>query len=246
MPCSPTTSSFETYPNHRGLAGRRTDAKQRELHLQFSRQRRQKVRYHQFSYSTWSTAIATPITLGKRIRGIFRDVVLVAVGLALIGTWQTRSLIEGSAPAFEGSELRGEPTTLEAALQAADGQPLMLHFWATWCGICAMMDGSINAIAKDWPTLTIAYQSGETHAVMAHMLKNELDFPTVIDADGSIGLDYGVTAVPTTFIIKPDGEIAYRSVGYSTSWGLRVRMWLAKHFWHALPRSNTARHGCTF
>ncbi len=172
----------------------------------------------------------TPVSRGKRFLPWLRDLLLIAAGVVLIGVWQTRSLAEGNAPPFAGHLLSGEPTSLQAALASAQGKPLILHFWASWCGICSMMDGSVNAIAQDWPMLSVAYQSGEIPDVMRHMQNHGLDFPTLMDTDGTIGLVYGVTAVPTTFILKPDGEIAFRSVGYSTGWGLRLRLWLAAHF----------------
>ena len=39
---------------------------------------------------------------------------------------------------------------------------------------------------------------------------------------------YGVGGVPASFILDADGRIAFHERGYTTQWGLRLRLWLAK------------------
>ncbi len=154
----------------------------------------------------------------------------IALAVLLVGIWQNRTLVDGDAPAFDGELADGTGAlNLADTLQAAD-TPLLLHFWATWCGVCAMMDDQIEAIARNGRTVTVAYQSGDARAVAQHLSRQQREFPAVVDPQGVIASQYGITAVPTSFILRPDGSIAFRSVGYSTGWGLRARLWLARYF----------------
>lgn len=147
---------------------------------------------------------------------------LLAVYLAA-RAWQTRDLASGVAPEIEGVTLDGRPV----ALSDYRGAPVLLHFWATWCRICALEEQSIDALAEDYPVLTVALQSGDAAAVGRYLRERGLDFPVVLDPGGRLAGRYGVRGVPTTLVIGPEGRIRSREVGYTTGFGLRLRLWLA-------------------
>jgi len=157
-------------------------------------------------------------------RFIAIEALLLVVIVAGIRAWQQRDMVSGPAPALQGMTLAGRPYKLPAHPE----RPVLVHFWATWCPICSAEQGSIAAIAHDHPNvITIAMQSGKTEQVVRFMEKNEIAFPVVNDADGSISNSWGVHAVPASFIIAPDGQIRFVEVGYTTGMGLRLRLWLA-------------------
>lgn len=137
--------------------------------------------------------------------------------------WQTRDLASGTAPEIQGVTLDGR----QVALSDYRGGPVLLHFWATWCRICALEERSIDALADDYPVLTVALQSGDAAAVRSYLGERGLDFPVLVDPDGRLAGRYGVRGVPTTLVIGPEGRIRSREVGYTTGLGLRLRLWLA-------------------
>ncbi|MEZ5479683.1 MAG: redoxin domain-containing protein [Thiolinea sp.] len=94
---------------------------------------------------------------------LFEFLIILAIIFTVRG-WQQRSLISGAAPEFDEITLQGEPV----ALADYRGQPVMLHFWASWCGTCEFEQSSISKIAKDWPLVTVAYNSGEAESVKLH------------------------------------------------------------------------------
>ena len=141
-----------------------------------------------------------------------------------IRTWQQRDIVSGTAPPLQGVTLAGT----SYKLPAHPAKPVLVHFWATWCPICRTEQGAIDAIAHDHPeVITVAMQSGKQEDVIRFMQQQGLTFPALNDTDGSISHAWGVNAVPASFIISPDGKIHFVEVGYTTGFGLRLRLWLA-------------------
>lgn len=142
-----------------------------------------------------------------------------------IRAWQQRDMVSGIAPVLKGTTIAGKPY----ALPAHPAQPVLVHFWATWCPICRAEQSSIVAIANDHPNvITVAMQSGKPEEIVQYMREQGISFPVVNDADGSISNTWGVHGVPASFIIAPDGKIRFIEVGYTTGPGLRFRLWLAR------------------
>lgn len=150
---------------------------------------------------------------------------LAVVAAVLVGVqwWQTRGAPSGPAPLLAGTLLDGTPVKLADAR----GRPVLVHFWAEWCPICRLEEGSIQALARDHRVISVATTSGDAAAVRAFMDKEGLSFPTLVDEDGSVGRRWGVKGVPATFVIDAEGQVAHATVGYTTEWGLRLRLWLA-------------------
>lgn len=157
-------------------------------------------------------------------RGYLINVLLLVLVVAGIRFWQQRDMVAGAAPQLQGITLAGQPYRLPAR----PDQPVLVHFWASWCPVCRAEQGAIAAIAQDdLNVITIAMQSGTPEQVAAHMREQGIAFPVLNDPEGRIARAWGVHAVPVSFIIAPDGEIRFVEVGYTTQIGLRLRMWLA-------------------
>lgn len=153
------------------------------------------------------------------------DVVVVLLIIMGVRWWQQRGLPEGEAPPLAGASLTGQ------ALGLSNEEPTMVHFWATWCGVCKMMDESVADVAQDYRVVTVATQSGTPNAVREWMQEHELwndepAFDTIADPRGRLAQAWKVTAFPTTFFIGTDGEIQHVEVGFTSEPGLRARMWL--------------------
>ena len=132
-----------------------------------------------------------------------------------------RNLVKGQAPEFSGHFITGN----SVALQDYRGKVLLLHFWATWCSICNLEQDSIQSISQDYPLVSIALDSGNAQEIQAYFRKKSLDYPTLADENKLISQLYGVNVVPTSFIIDRDGNIAFTETGFTSEWGLRLRLW---------------------
>jgi thiol-disulfide isomerase/thioredoxin len=156
---------------------------------------------------------------------------LLIVGIVVaVQLWQARDLPVGPAPALAGTLVDGRAASLAETLRAADGKPVLVAFWATWCPVCKAEEGNIDAVARDWPTLTVAMQSGDAAAVAKHLRERDLGFTAVVDADGRLAADWKVRGVPTHFIVDGRGIVRFQLVGYATGLGLRARLWWAQRF----------------
>jgi len=151
-----------------------------------------------------------------------RALALLAVLVAL-HLWSTRHAAQGRAPPLQGSLLSGRSFDLQ---RRTDG-PVLVYFWATWCRICRLSEGSIDGVARDWQVVTVALRSGGAAEVQAFMTERGLGYPVLIDPDGAIAAGWGVEGVPTSFVVDRRGVIRFVAVGYTSGVGLRVRLRLA-------------------
>jgi thiol-disulfide isomerase/thioredoxin len=150
---------------------------------------------------------------------------LLIITIIFVGVqwWKARPLASGEAPALRG------PLTSSDIFDLADwrGTPVLVHFWATWCPICKMEQGSIDALSDEFNVITVAMQSGGAEAVNGYLQEQGLDFPAIADPYGEIATTWGVQAVPASFVLDGSGRIRFSSVGYTTGVGLRGRLWAA-------------------
>jgi thiol-disulfide isomerase/thioredoxin len=175
-----------------------------------------------YSFNMTNETKPKPRAAGWRAYAI--NALLVIVVVAGIRAWQQRDMAGGAAPALHGVTVTGR----HYKLPARPGHPVLVHFWATWCPVCRSEQGAIAAIAHDDPNvITIAMQSGKPEEVARYLQEQQIGFPVLNDADGSISNAWGVHAVPASFIIAADGQIRFVEVGYTTGMGLRLRLWLA-------------------
>ena len=159
----------------------------------------------------------------RLIRWLLEGLALI-VALYLLHLWQTWDAAEGHAPALSGNSLTGEVFSIEAQRE----KPLLVYFWATWCPICGISSSSIDKLAKHHDVITIAMQSGSEHELMRHLKDKGLNFPVISDPHNRIAKTWGVKGVPTAYVLDNQNNIRFVTVGYTTPFGLKARMWLAE------------------
>jgi thiol-disulfide isomerase/thioredoxin len=160
----------------------------------------------------------------RRLLILAAELLLFAVVYLAVRSWLQQDMADGLAPPIEAALVDGSSIDL----QQYQGKPVLVYFWASWCTICKLEQGAINAIKKDWPVITIAMQSGNARDIDQYLKENGLDWPVIADPDGRLAQRYGVRGVPSSFILDKDGVIHFRESGYTTSYGLRLRLWAAR------------------
>ncbi|WGX74785.1 cytochrome c biogenesis protein CcdA [Paraclostridium bifermentans] len=107
----------------------------------------------------------------------------------------------------------------EHKLSEYRGKTVFLNFWATWCPPCRGEMPHIEDLYKEYNKnqdevviLGVASPNlgneGSEEDIKEFLDKNKYSFPVVMDKDGSLAYQYGISAFPTTFIIDKDGYVA--------------------------------------
>lgn len=137
--------------------------------------------------------------------------------------YKQMELIEGPAPQISEISIQQRAIDLHAS-----AKPVLVHFWATWCPICKLEQDSVEELSKDYQVISVAMQSGSDKEIKEYMTEHGINFQVINDQSGRIVSQYGVAAVPASFIVDANNEIVSKEVGYTTGWGLRFRLWLAR------------------
>lgn len=140
----------------------------------------------------------------------------------LAGGVALAQLIEGSgtdagevAPAFVLPDLAGA----DVALHSMRGKVVLLNFWATWCPHCRSEMPSLEKLYRnfrshrDFALLTVNVDSRGKPVVKQFMATGGYNFPVLLDPSNRTSAAYGVSGIPSTFVIGPDGQIIWNCVG---------------------------------
>jgi len=131
----------------------------------------------------------------------------------------------GPSTVLRGTDGRQPSGSLAEWRTVNPGKAVGVYFWVDWCPICKAQEGGVDALRADWPVFTVAMQSGNAPAVAKVLRERGVDWPTAIDADGSIAARYGLHRVPALVVAHGRSEIRSVMVGYTTSLGMRLRLW---------------------
>ena len=163
--------------------------------------------------------------MSRRAKNILINILIFFSVYYAVHLYQTRLAPKGQAPEISGWLIKGE------AFKSLHQQekPLLVHFWATWCKVCKLEQGSINNLSEDYNVVTLASQSGSFSEVATFQKENDLKFPIIVDQNGVFARQWGVVGFPSSFVIDKNNNIRFVEVGFTTEIGLRLRLWFSKY-----------------
>ncbi len=117
------------------------------------------------------------------------------------------------APDFALLDLDGEIHRLSDY----QGKVVIVNFWATWCPPCRKEMPSMQRAweqVKDENIVILAVDVGESEeTVFAFLGLAPVEFPLLLDQDSKAITRWPVKGLPTTYVVDPEGRLAYRAIG---------------------------------
>jgi cytochrome c biogenesis protein CcmG/thiol:disulfide interchange protein DsbE len=138
---------------------------------------------------------------------------LLAYGLKLDPRKIPSPLVDKPLPAFSLPTLENPKKSLTNA--DLKGKVVLVNVWASWCVACKQEHPVLMALSRDKQVPIIGLNYKDRREDATQMLKvegNPYDV-SIVDADGRVGIDWGVYGVPETFVVDKQGVIRYKQIG---------------------------------
>lgn len=154
--------------------------------------------------------------------------VAAAVGVAVttddsLGKVPGTLRLTGEAKTFTLDDVRaGRPPV---SLEALRGKPVVLNFFASWCGPCIREMPALQAMAEHYKGkvhfVGVTFNDGRD-AARNVLERTGVTYPAAFDGPSDVAYDYGVRVMPTTVFIGADGNLVERKDGEISELQLRT------------------------
>lgn len=132
---------------------------------------------------------------------------IAAAALAFFGLAGSRGREGRAAPTLPSEHLSGSSVTL-ASLH---GHPALITFWASWCEPCEREAPALErfslSLGAHAALVGVNWSDPSLSAARSFLKRYRWTFPNLRDPRGTVGLAYGVTGLPTTFVIDRAGRV---------------------------------------
>lgn len=139
--------------------------------------------------------------------------IFLAIGLNRDPQEVPSPLINKPAPAFEIPQLSEANQSFSPA--SMKGQVWILNVWASWCAACREEHPVLVELGKSKiaPIIGLDYKDKREDALAMLAMQGNPYLLSAFDANGRVGIDYGVYGVPETYVIDKEGMIRFKHIG---------------------------------
>lgn len=130
------------------------------------------------------------------------------------GAGDAAQSVANPAPRYTGKTTKGE----YVALEDYRGKVVLLNVWATWCAPCRKELPELKTMHKaygdDFMVLGVSVDKSRDFAKVQNLMRQfNIDYPVVLDSDGSAVGKFNVAGYPTSILIGRDGSQRWRRAG---------------------------------
>lgn len=147
-----------------------------------------------------------------------KNLILALAFLPLLSSFNTSEV--ASLPSVQLKNLEG--ATIDTGTLSNDGNPMLICFWATWCGPCKKELNTYAELYEDWKAETgvkiyaITIDDQRTvNGVQPYINSVSWDYEILLDVNKTFSQAMGVNSPPHTFLLDGAGNIVWQHVGYS-------------------------------
>ena len=158
-----------------------------------------------FSLLVWALARSGGVPGGAVVNSVFGEV----------------SIQERPAPELTLETLDGDSITLSDL----NGKVVMIDFWASWCPPCRQEAPGLAQVYKEYQDKGVEFIGisiwDRLSDAQDYVQLFGITYPSGLDTEGAILVDYGVRGIPEKFFINPQGQLVAKFIGPSDVDGLR-------------------------
>lgn len=142
--------------------------------------------------------------------------IIILLLIVILGGYAITTQVSGSngkptegskAPNFDLLGLDGKVHTLDEY----KGKALVVNFWGTWCEPCVKEMPALQAQYDKWKdkdVVIVGINAGEDKMAVENFVKLvHVSFPVMLDPEKDAIQSYGISPLPTTFFVSPNGKI---------------------------------------
>lgn len=171
-----------------------------------------------------SKAAVTPF---KRVLGWVKQIaIFMLFAIVITGVmdiWRGKDIPRENLPDIKGVTLAGTEIDIMAMSQ---DQAVLVYFWGSWCPVCNFVSPAVDTMAKIYPVVTVAMNSGPDDKMVKYLAHKGYGFDTINDNNSDIARDWSVQLTPTLMVFK-DGELKHYTTGFTSLPGMWWRMLLS-------------------
>ena len=120
---------------------------------------------------------------------------------------------------FTITDLSGDKSKLDIS---SNGKSVtMIDFWNSWCQQCIQEAEELEQSYKNLSDKNIQFIGvaiwDDQNAIKSHIKEYDISYHNVIDEEGKVAIEFGVTGIPEKYFINSNGEIILKILGPTTS-----------------------------